>query len=177
MESDFAEFNVKVPYEAALAVTPVAADVTLVRATTILRPSAATKLIPRASVPPSTAITPVRPLMALIAFIARERLVVASPTIVVNDAVDIPLIAMVPVVAAAVIAEPFNWFALAEAVTPVKLEIALIAAAFAMELFALPADEAKSLAAREAPTVAPLILKEPDTNAVLATVVEFVVDE
>ena len=145
--------------------------------TAILRPSAATKLTPKALVPPSVAITPVRPLMALIALIVAARLPVASPTIVENVAVATPLIVTVPVNDAAVIEAPFNWFALAVAVTPVKLEIALIAAAFAMELFALPSGEAKSLAAREAPTVAPLILKEPVTNAVLATVVEFVVDE
>ena len=114
--------------------------------------------------------------MALTAAIVAARLTVPS-SVVVNVAVATPLIVTVPVNVTAVITAPLNWFALAVAVTPVKLEIALIAAAFAMELFALPADEAKSLAAREAPTVAPLILKEPDTNAVLATVVEFVVDE
>lgn len=52
------------------------------------------------------------------------------------------------------------------AVTPLKLEIALIAAAFAMALAALPVEEAVSDAVSEAPTTAPLSLKSPDTKAV-----------
>ena len=165
MENDFAELSVKVPYEAPLFVIPVEADVTVLVTTTILRPSAADKLTPKASVPPSVAITPVRPLMALIAVIVAERLTVPSE-VVENVAVATPLIEMVPDDAAAVIIEPFNWFALAVAVTPVKLEIALIAATFAIELLALPVEEAKSLVEREAPTTAPLILKSPAANAV-----------
>ena len=144
---------------------PVCAVVTVVNTVTMLRPSAATKLTPRALVPPSTAVTPVRPLMALIALTTVLRLSVPS-VVVVNDAVDTPLIDMLPVAAVAVIAEPFNWFEFAEAVTPVNFEIALIAATFAMELLALPVEEAVSDAAREAPMTAPLSLKSPDTNAV-----------
>ena len=162
------ELSVKVPYWTVTPnsdVSPVSLERRVSSDTVMLRPSAAIKLTPRASVPPSTAVTPVWPEMALIAAIVTVRFAVSS-AVVVNDAVATPLIFTEPVAPTeATIAEPFIWFELTVADTPVNLERALIAAALEMELLVVSREDAVSYCVSEAPTTAPLILKSPDAKA------------
>ena len=153
------------------AVTPVAAAVTVVNATSILRPSAAVKVRPVApDGSESVATTPVLFVMALIAAMANT-LEAGPPVVVVIFAVAKPLMLIEPVNAAATTVVPANVVAPAVAVTPVIDEEALIAAALEMPLVpAVPVVEIVSSAAVAARIAVALMIKSGAPNAPAAPV-------
>ena len=149
------------------ALTPVDAAVTVVNATVMLRPSAASSRTPPRSSPVSMARTPVWPAMALIASVTSVRLA-ALLVVVVIAAVAWPLMVMLPVAAAAVCAAPVITVLPTTAETPVWALARLIAAALATAEADFSLDDTLSSSADDAPMVTPLITRSEATSDWLA---------